>query len=256
MMTDQEMQKMFVEETKVFLAQKPEEPLIGIYEIYLDLKEMQERENGVRSKEYLHASRIGGCLRSVVLEHLGYAKEGRKESAPKRRIFDNGHSFHDRMKNAFRMSGVLLEEEGEAVHPGFRVGGKWDGKIDVGHGIEILELKSANQWTFGKKKELPLESHKLQVSTYMYVEEIYRTRFYYECKNTNVPFETVYEFEESMLEKALKRSMVAWRYIDAIVAKGDILNTDFPTATCIMPNQDAAKRCDCKDACFKLLKYV
>jgi CRISPR/Cas system-associated exonuclease Cas4 (RecB family) len=69
------------------------------------------KTQGDRSYEYYHPSELGKCLRSQQYKHFvykGYIKVAHKEfESQTLRLFDKGHSMHNRWSNYFADMGVL-----------------------------------------------------------------------------------------------------------------------------------------------------
>lgn len=239
--------------------QRLRNPLESVYGEVLWAKREAERKNGKRSKAFLHASDFPYCMRACAISHLDMITDAQRKEMKKKflktlRLFDNGTFFHERMQTAFKQAGIIRDAEKKVVSDEFRIGGSMDGIIDVGYGDEILELKSINSFVKAKK-DLPFEEHKMQATTYMFCEEIYRTRFYYEDKNTQSPVEIVYELDDAMLTKTLQRSQLIWKYIERVLEADDAKGKAkaLPPAKCILPSQPEAKNCLVSSACFGLM---
>lgn len=227
---------------------KSDHPLADIYDEWLWADRQWEKAEGVRSTAYFHASEIPQCMRATILKTALPVprSQGFMKSL---RIFNNGKFLHHRIQGALKEAGILRSAEMEVVCEKYRIGGSIDGIVDVGFGDEILELKSINMFSF--KKALPLEQHKMQATVYMHCSGIWRTRFFYECKNTQEIKEIPYEIEDEMHRKMLERSLILRKYVKNI--KGMPLKDVaplLPPAKCVLPSQPEAARCEMRKICF------
>jgi len=237
-------------------------PVSAIYDAVMWNRRLEEIASGKRTNSYLHASSLPYCMRGTVLSHLGIVFLNPDKMRKILRIFDNGHAFHERLQGSLKKAGVLYDDELFVCNDDYRIGGSIDGKVEVGFGEEILELKSINSFPFSKS-ELPLEKHKEQASVYMFCTGIYRTRFLYESKNDQEHKEIVYRLDEDVLARVLSKSVVTWRYINACIdaigdsprsidSASDKISDLLPIRTCITKNQKEASNCLHCDACFAI----
>lgn len=231
-------------------------PLTDAYGYWLWRDRLWQHEHQPRSKDIVHASSIGYCTRKTVIEMCGLSDDCMEDWVPTLRIFENGQSFHTRIQRALYELGVVYDMEKFVINKEYMAGGSIDGKYKHRGEEEIVEFKSINTFSFGKS-ELPLKQHKMQACVYMLCEGIWRTRFFYEDKNTQKVKEIVYKMDDKMLEKTLERTVKIWKYVKAVQEaqrlEQDVVNSMLPIATCITPSDSTASYCLMREACFEYL---
>ena len=130
-------------------------------------------EDNDRAVNVNSPSQIFKCKRSNYYTRKKEKKDTINVNARTRRIFDNGHSVHNRLQKYLKNAGILLLDEVPVVNEEYNVQGHTDGVLlidDKSRELGILEIKSCNSGTF---KELikPIEEHELQALLYMYCLE-------------------------------------------------------------------------------------
>ena len=122
------------------IVDKNKTPIADLYGEWLWWDNELEKSSHPRDKDIVHASSLGYCARATVLEMTGSPHQ-KAAVLPTYRIFENGHSFHDRMQRALIELGVLYDAELKVGNDKYRIGGAIDGKMKV-QGIEqLVEFK-------------------------------------------------------------------------------------------------------------------
>jgi len=101
-----------------------------------------------------------------------------------RRIFDVGNSLELRMENYFQRMGILLFREKHVSFDNPPISGRCD--FILAHGEDgriILELKSANNRTFGALRLAPKYDHQVQLQIYLNLSGIDHGVVLYENKD-------------------------------------------------------------------------
>jgi hypothetical protein len=151
------------------------------------LKQQQKRETRLMRNK-LHPSTIGMCQRRIVFDMLMVPVAPHDSRLLK--VFENGHSVHERYQKLFADMGILLEEE-MRLEKG-DISGRTDALIklytfDNQSGKELLvELKSAAEKSFKwmKEKNTPKVEHKAQLQFYMHLSGVHDGILFVENKDT------------------------------------------------------------------------
>jgi hypothetical protein len=238
------------------IAKTSKNPVTDLYNYWLWRSRLWEQDNKPRSTDYIHASAIGYCTRKTALEMCDLLDYSMEDWVDLLRIFECGQGLHNRVQRALGELGVVYDMEKMTINAEYRIGGSIDGKYKHRGEEEIFEIKSINTFSFSRS-ELPLKQHKMQACVYMLSEEIWKTRFFYEDKNTQKVKEIIYPMDDAVLEKTLERSVKLWKHIETIreakKAGHDIVNTMLPIATCITPSEATAQNCTAREGCFEYL---
>jgi hypothetical protein len=179
-----------------------------------DIDYNEEQYGGIIQKGFHPSSLVEGieCRRELMYIYLQVEKDEPFLINPKlRKIFDNGHSVHDRWQKYFTMlarknpdikflglwrcSCFMYFNENETEDPygkpcpscgkkyawkykevglkneNLRLVGKRDGKLVINNSAYLLEIKSINTFQFGNLYE-PLRKHLQQLNLYMMMDNI------------------------------------------------------------------------------------
>lgn len=122
------------------------------------------------------------------------------------RIFDNGHSVHNRLYSYFRDMGVLLEEEIPVKYDSPPIEGTADGIIEWG-GRKLIELKSISSEGFHYRKlyNKPKDEHYRQAQIYMKCLDLDSGYVIYENKNNQEILPIYIEKDEKFITKLFKK---------------------------------------------------
>lgn len=122
------------------------------------------------------------------------------------RIFDNGHSVHNRLYSYFREMGVLLEEEIPVSWGTPPIEGTADGIIDWG-GRKLIELKSISSEGFHYRKlyNKPKDEHYRQAQIYMKCLDLDSGYVIYENKNNQEILPIHIEIDNKFIDKLFKK---------------------------------------------------
>ncbi|PFV35685.1 CRISPR-associated protein Cas4 [Bacillus thuringiensis] len=133
----------------------------------------EQHKNGTRPMRKLHPSTIGMCQRKIVFDMLMLPKSMPDDQLM--RIFENGHSLHERYENLFQDMGILVQNEMKIEADD--ISGHTDAWIRI-HSFEnpqgqdyLVELKSAFSKSFEwmAKNNLPKKEHKDQLTFYLHL---------------------------------------------------------------------------------------
>lgn len=122
------------------------------------------------------------------------------------RIFDNGHSVHNRLYSYFREMGILLEEEIPVSWGTPPIEGTADGIIDWG-GRKLIELKSISSEGFHYRKlyNKPKDEHYRQAQIYMKCLDLDSGYVIYENKNNQEILPIYIEKDNKFIDKLFKK---------------------------------------------------
>jgi CRISPR/Cas system-associated exonuclease Cas4 (RecB family) len=187
-----------------------------------------------------YPSSIGKCSREITYKMLGYPEE---DIDPRvLMVFENGHSFHERMENLFKEVGILVAPELPIRDPNLRISGRTDAVIYNPHPdkdkqpkdlvtlkgfegeviyngpnneIALVELKSINNKGFNRvvSKGAKID-HKWQLMLYMYLSGIRQGLLYYENKDTQETYEVWVEYDQKVVDKLLNKIITVNQHVD------------------------------------------
>lgn len=193
--------------------------------------------NGLKWKQSngFTASGNNDCLR-----YLGYRLRGfeQKEnfSPQLRRVFDNGHSFEDRVDKYFNALGIVVDRERELTNDKPPLRGFVDFVIDW-HGEKPVELKTINDMGFQYRKtyKKPSDHHYRQLQVYLEVGGWDSGFVFYENKNN----------QEMQIFYVVKNQP----YIDKLFAKWNKIYAAHESGILsIRPYKQTSKKCQGCDA--------
>lgn len=167
----------------------------------------KQKKNQRPKVENFYPSSVGVCSRAIVYSMIGYPKKIPDERALL--IFENGHSFHNRMEKIFRDAGVLIADELPIKNAELKISGRSDAIIrdpeyvakdgestitllgfngealyeGVRDAVIIVELKSINDNGFSNRLSKPKPEHVRQLQLYMHLTGLKRGILLYENKN-------------------------------------------------------------------------
>jgi hypothetical protein len=175
---------------------------------------LEERSRDERPIRCFHPSSLHRSPRELYWHYL----EGDTQEFDARtlRIFDNGHSVHERLQGYLDKAGILLESEVPVASEEYEIRGHTDGIIKI-NGMEgLLEIKSMNARNFHSAHE-PKPDHLIQVNVYMFCTSIPRACLLYECKDDQNLKEFFVKQDPEILNPVLEKI----RYVQECLRKGD-----------------------------------
>jgi CRISPR/Cas system-associated exonuclease Cas4 (RecB family) len=183
-------------------------------------------------------------------------------------IFENGHSFHNRMEHLFGKAGILIAPELPIKNAEMNISGRTDAVVrnpnkglykdthlitlldfdnniifeGPNNEVALVELKSINNKGFNKvnNDNHPKEEHIQQLQLYMFLSGIRQGVVFYENKDTQATAEFWIEYDEKLVEK--------------LIAKIKNINTHVAAKT--LPEREGTRSsykcnyCDFKDICW------
>ncbi len=173
---------------------------------YIRIKQMKQ----TRPMRKLHPSTIGMCQQKIVFDMLMVPKPMPNDQLL--RIFDNGHSLHERYENLFEEMGILVKNEMKIE---FReISGHTDAWVRI-YSIEnpagmdyLVELKSAFSKSFEwmVKNNKPKREHRDQLMFYLHLVQkmgisIRKGIIYVENKDTQEVWEYELEYDSVLGQK-------------------------------------------------------
>lgn len=122
------------------------------------------------------------------------------------RIFDNGHSVHERLYSYFREMGVLVAEEIAVSYDNPPIEGTADGIINI-DGNKLIELKSISNEGFHYRKlyKKPKDEHYRQAQIYMRCLDLNSGFVIYENKNNQEILPIYIERDDVFIDKLFKK---------------------------------------------------
>lgn len=174
------------------------------------LPAINEESNKERDNTYFHPSTIGFCSRKIA--YIMHEFPAPDLDPRVIRIFENGHSMHERFENWFDSMGIQIAAEVElspdspdqAIAERCReldIRGKTDSLIEIGGEYYLVELKSANDRMFKNFLQEPKEQHVEQLQLYMYLSGVHQGFLLYENKNDQSLKEFLIEYDEEMVNR-------------------------------------------------------
>jgi len=259
-----------------------------LWELNTDKKYFKESYGGKIEKGF-HPSGLAGvtCARKIFFEYIGQSVDERaeveEEIPPKlRKIFDNGHSVHDRWQNYLTLMSSKdedLEFVGDWICQGcnhlaspdkeitkpdtpcpkcgsknwkynefrlsyepLRLVGKRDGKLIIKGKEYLIEIKSMNTFQFKKLRE-PTPGHLVQFNLYMLMSGCKEGIFIYEDKNTQ---------DTKMFKVSYNSSNLATELSVLEEANKAIDENRIPAAQVGFPTSPKCKKCPFKQLCLDM----
>ena len=172
------------------------------------------QQSSERDNTKFHPSSIGSCVRQIVYSMLEC------ETSPHEprlmRIFECGHSMHDRFERWFGEMGIqivpeLVLDEHSSVDTiaekcrTLNISGRTDSVIIYNDKFYLVELKSANSNMFKYQLKQPKEQHLWQLQVYMYLTNIHEGFLLYEDKNTQELKEFYIRYDPKLVSMLLDR---------------------------------------------------
>lgn len=157
----------------LFNSMKQGDGLIKQLDQYL-LKHDSHIEDGDRKSVTNSPSSSLGCSRANYYQRQGIQRDVIEPRV--RRIFDNGHSVHERIQKYLTDMGVLLMDEVPLHNEDYEIQGHTDGIITLNGNpkiVSILEIKSINDRQFSALRE-PITEHRAQAQVYIFCAESHR----------------------------------------------------------------------------------
>jgi hypothetical protein len=153
----------------------------------------EKQKYGTRPMRKLHPSTIGMCQRKIVFDMLMVPKA--PVDVQLIRVFENGHSMHQRYEKLFEEMGILVQAEMKLEAD--EISGHTDALIRIPsflnpHGeLYLVELKSASSKSFKWMKEnnTPKTEHRAQLTFYMHLSGIHKGIIFVEDKDTQEVWE-------------------------------------------------------------------
>lgn len=179
------------------------------------LEERQKQQNAEREEKSkalreagkfkFYPSSIAKCRREIVYQMLGYPKQ----DIPTRvlRIFDNGDSMHERYQNWFAEMGILISPELPLKNEELCISGRTDALIRINDELVLVELKSANDRSFGwmVKKNEPKEDYVMQLQLYLHLTGIDKGIILIENKNDQTILEFPIAYDKEMSNELINK---------------------------------------------------
>lgn len=172
----------------------------------LDRTLLKRTEKEFRKISGFHPSYGYDCKRRWVLLFRGAESEPTFQ-ARTMRIFDMGHSVHERWRDYFSSMGVLIEPEVEVkTDDPVPIRGHADGIIEWG-GKKLYELKSISptRYEFRVAYNKPDERTYKQAQQYLFALDMEDGFVIYENKGTQEVLIFPIEKDEEMIQKILRR---------------------------------------------------
>lgn len=118
------------------------------------------------------------------------------------RIFDNGHSVHDRLYSYFRDMGILINEEIPVQNDNPPIEGTADGIINW-YGEKLIELKSISSEGFHYRQiyKKPKDEHYRQAQIYMQCLDLDGGFVIYENKNNQEILPIYIDKDQAFIDK-------------------------------------------------------
>ncbi len=167
-----------------------------------------------RPMRKLHPSTIGMCQRRIVFDMMMVPQA--IVDPQLLRIFNNGHSMHDRYERMFDEMGILVQAEMKIETED--ISGHTDALINIKSFSNptgehyLVELKSAMSMSFKRMKEtnVPKAEHAAQLMFYMHLSQVHKGILFVECKDDQDVWEhhMEYNYNKGMaLEQKAKESI-------------------------------------------------
>lgn len=177
----------------------------------------QDQVFSTRDMTKFHPSSVGYCARKIAADMIGtYPKEEIEDRIL--RVFENGHSTHERIQNWLEEMGIMVEAERKLVDDELNIRGNCDGVIELGdEGEFIIEIKTISSKGFRYLKE-PKDKHYAQLQLYMYLSGVHQGILFYECKDDQRIREFKVEYNEEFAMDLVEKI----KFINECVAKGEL----------------------------------
>lgn len=158
---------------------------------------------GKRMMRKFHPSTIGYCERKSVFEMMMLPHA--PVSAKIQRVFENGHSFHERFEKMFDEMGILIEAE--KIIESDEISGRTDAWIKINSEDFLVELKSASNFSFEwmQKKNEPKIQHVEQLMLYLHLTDINNGIILVENKDTQDLLEFVVRYDPVIAMELMQR---------------------------------------------------
>lgn len=172
------------------------------------------QEENDRDVTRFHPSLIGYCSRKIAYTMLRYPAP--LIDARTMRIFECGHSMHERFERWFGEIGIqiatelILNEDSpdEAIASRcvpLNISGRTDSLVVIDDELYLVELKSANGNMFKYYLNEPKEHHVQQLQLYMYLTGVHKGFILYEDKNTQELKEFYIQYDHKLVEQLLEK---------------------------------------------------
>jgi len=201
-------------------------------------------------KEFLHPSSfMDDCQRKLHYDLTGteYSNATEPITTQLQRIFDFGTIIHVYIQYHLYRKGVLAAAEAAAVRPERRIRGKADGLLSFsfyrGGKKILLEIKTANSFSFSKAKREPLLKHKRQTTVYANALGIDQVLFVYINKDTSEMAEHLMDVDPAITAE----TELVMREVVESVETGTA-----PSRSCRDAYTNNALNCPYRDHCFNL----
>lgn len=184
-----------------------------------------------RDAQVFSPSGATSCQRFQVINKTPSFKRAENINPALIKIFDDGKWRHLKWQMLFWKMGIVDDAETFKSNGPLTYGGSFDLILSLpwikekGLSQIILDIKGINASGFNyiKMTGKPKFAHKLQVIIYMYLHGIRRAVIWYENKNTQEICEVVVDYDERLLEIALRRQKTMESYVG---------NVAFPKEEC------------------------
>lgn len=165
------------------------------------------------------------------------------------RIFDFGTIVHVYIQYHLWRAGVLTEAEAAAVRVDRRVHGKADGILVFERGGKeiMLEVKTANEFSYSKARRSPFKKHLNQATVYANSLGIDQILFVYVNKNTS-------EVTEHLVDVSPDITADTEYVMEKVITS--VETNQIPDRSCKDPFTTEAQKCPYRDLCFKLKDHA
>jgi len=175
---------------------------------------LQARSREERAIRCFHPSSLHKSPKELYWHYL--QGDASKFDSRTLRIFDNGHSVHERLQRYLKEAGILLEDEVPVANEEYEIRGHTDGIIEFNGTTGILEIKSMNANTFYSAYE-PKTDHLIQLNVYMFCLKIPRGSLLYECKDNQELKEFYIKQDSRILNPILQKI----KYVQRSLQEGE-----------------------------------
>ena len=161
----------------------------------------KQNRDAQRQTKCFHVSQLyHPCLRHLYYSYFGLKQE---VDAKTYRIFDNGHSVHNRLQSYLEGIGILVEKEHRVWNGEYRICGRCDGIVKLNGKCGVLEIKSINSKGFNSS--LPKHEHVVQTMMYIHLLGLRGGVILYENKDTQELTECYCALDIAIVDKTLAK---------------------------------------------------
>jgi hypothetical protein len=168
-----------------------------------------ENSNNNSKTQMFRASGMNSCMRQRIFHRSGMEQQN-PPNARTANIFHTGNFIHLKWQMAGMTEGWLVEPEVEMECADLQLRGHTDGVL---YDDSLLEIKSINSRGFDKVyKDGIKEDHKMQATSYLYMQDKKFISFIYENKDNQEWYEIRYERNSKDEDEMLKQMKMLVNY--------------------------------------------